>query len=84
MSEDDSERCESCDEPTIGVTMGPDMEGWSCPHCGHYNSGNVRYIICENCQGHEAGWSVKVDEDGDVTSLECRDCGGSDWYRRSW
>jgi len=43
-----------------------------------------RYIICDNCEGHEDGWSVKVGPDGDVTALECRDCGGSDWHRRSW
>jgi len=36
------------------------------------------YIICENCEGHEDGWSVKVNERGDVTALECRDCGGSE------
>jgi hypothetical protein len=50
----------------------------------HSSSGTERYIICENCEGHEDGWSVKVDLNGDVTALECRDCGGSDWYRRSW
>jgi len=32
-----TEQCSECGEPPKGVTMGPDMDGWSCPYCGHYN-----------------------------------------------
>jgi hypothetical protein len=42
------------------------------------------YIICDHCEGHEDGWSVKIDDAGNVTDLECRDCGGSEYHRRSW
>jgi hypothetical protein len=42
------------------------------------------YIICEHCEGHEDGWSVKVDDEGNFVRVECRDCGGSDYYRRGW
>lgn len=36
-SVDGTERCEECGEGPVGVTMWPEMEGWSCPFCGHYN-----------------------------------------------
>jgi len=37
MSEKDTSRCKQCEKPPKGVTMRPDMDGWSCPYCGHYN-----------------------------------------------
>lgn len=32
-----SEQCAECGEPPKGVTMHSEMDGWSCPYCGHYN-----------------------------------------------
>lgn len=34
---DENDRCEDCGRKPVGVTMHPEMEGWSCPYCGHYN-----------------------------------------------
>lgn len=31
-------QCENCGESPKGVTMAPEMDGWSCPYCGHYNT----------------------------------------------
>lgn len=33
-----SEQCTECGKPPKGVTMSPEMKGWSCPYCGHYNA----------------------------------------------
>jgi len=35
---DQTEQCVECGEPPRGVTMGFEMDGWSCPYCGHYNA----------------------------------------------
>jgi ribosomal protein S27AE len=35
--EQSRETCDECEKPPKGVTMAPDMDGWSCPYCGHYN-----------------------------------------------
>jgi len=37
MTENTSEQCFECAKPPKGVTMAPNMSGWTCPYCGHYN-----------------------------------------------
>lgn len=40
QSTSQTEQCQDCGEPPKGVTMGPAIDGWSCPYCGTYNQIN--------------------------------------------
>lgn len=46
------------------------------------NAVSHHYVDCDNCGRHQNEWSVIVDEDGDVVQIECKRCGGTDWFRR--